>query len=87
MVLDSPWYQMTPLMAKGTRGAIWPLYKVDTAVPSTFVPAGTLVKAFNDGIVLKPEGGVHSSIRVPPQVESIMPTGVFSVVSSLRPKK
>ena len=24
--LDSPWYQMAPLIAKGTRGAIIPLY-------------------------------------------------------------
>ena len=41
----------------------------------------------SSGTELKPSGGVHGSIRVPPQWELIRPIGMLSFWKSSRPKK
>ena len=43
--------------------------------------------AFSAGTDWKPTGGVHGSMRVPPQLQPMSPTGTSSVFSSSRPKK
>ena len=72
--LEQPWYQMKPFIAYGANAATMPFQR------AVGVPAPTLAGMF--GLLAKPDGGVHGSMRVPPQLESMMPTGTQSASCS-----
>ena len=67
-------------MPSGASGAIMALNISDA--PGSAFPSGNAAWA-----VAACAAGIHTSMRVPPQVASISPTGVFNAWCRRRPKK